>query len=339
MKALVFKGKRQLTWCDWNDPVPGPGEALIAVRAVGICGSDIHGFTGESGRRIPPMIMGHEAAGEIIKLGPGVSTDWLGVKAVINPILNCGECQQCQLGYTHRCLKRRFIGGNIDGAMAERIAIPVKNLHFLPEGLGYKKATLTEPYAVGLHAANIAGDLKGKTVLVVGCGPIGLLTLVAAKGAGAKLALATDIQAYRRVLAEQFGAEAVLDPTTDEIPRSIHEIMNLDGVDIAFDAVGIQKTFDQALNSLKQGGILVALGGWQTLKLNFSSLVTFELSLRGTFNYGNEFEQALHLLGEDVYGLEQIITHSFPLSEGAQVFDWLMQQEFGVGKVILTGED
>ena len=132
MKALVYHGPYEMRWEDWPEPEPGPGEAVVAVRAVGICGSDLHGYTGESGRRTPPMVMGHEATGEVIALGPGVPENRLGMRVVMQPILACGTCDECRAGYANCCRKRRFLRGNTHGAMAQRVVVPVGNLVPLP---------------------------------------------------------------------------------------------------------------------------------------------------------------------------------------------------------------
>lgn len=178
MKALVFQKPYRLTWEERPEPMAGPGEAVVETRAVGICGSDLHGYTGESTRRTPGNPMGHEAAGQVVALGPDVPAGWLGRRVALFPLLACGQCDQCLAGRIQRCRKRRFLGNNVVGAMAERLALPLENLHPLPGTMSWIQGALTEPLAVAIHAVRLAGDLAGRTVLIAGGGPIGLFTLM-----------------------------------------------------------------------------------------------------------------------------------------------------------------
>lgn len=340
MKALVFHGPHQLHWEEWPLPVPAAGEAVLAVRAIGICGSDVHGFTGESARRIPPMVMGHEAVGEVVELGPEVPRDWLGQRAILQPFVWCGQCDMCRGGRINLCRNRRFFGATINGAMAERLVVPVSNLVPLPETLSFVHGALTEPLSVALHAVHQAGDLQGAAVLIAGCGPIGLLTLLAAQRAGAGCVVMTDVIPARLVAARDLGAQAAVDPRNDAWRTHAAEVTgSANGeFDIAFDAVGITATFEQAIQSVRPGGTVVAIGGWQTVSVNLGPMVAREVTVRGTFNFTPpEFDTACQVLaGEAAARLNRIVTTQAPLADGADIFKRLADSPSEHIKVVLT---
>jgi len=326
-----------MRWEDWPDPQPGPGEVLIAVCAVGICGSDLHGYTGESGHRQPLMVMGHEATGEVIALGADVAEDVLGMRVVMRPILACGTCDQCRAGHLNRCRNRRFLGVTVDGAMAERVVLPLDNVLPLPDGVSFVDGALTEPLAVALHAAHQAGNLSGCSVLIAGSGPIGLLILAAAQEAGAGPIVMTDIIPKRRATAIAMGADAALDPTMEGWQRKLADIITVPEVDVAFDAVGIPATFNQALGTVRPGGTVVAIGGWRAVRLDLNQVVTREVRIQGTFNFSSEeFDVARRWLGEGRVEASALITDIRPLAEGAAVFARLVRGRGNTIKVVLT---
>lgn len=339
MKALVYHGPREMRWEDWTEQVPGPGELVVSIQAVGICGSDLHGYTGESGRRVPPMIMGHEATGIVTALSEGVSNTWLNTRVIIQPLVTCGSCDRCQERQFNLCRNRRFIGGSINGAMAERITLPEANVIRLPESLDFAAGTLTEPLAVALHATRQAGDLSGRSVLIAGCGPIGLLTLIAAREAGARAVVMTDIIPRRLEAARALGAAAALVPTDPGWRTALGAAVDnpRNEVDVAFDAVGISATFEQAQTALCPGGLLIAIGGWRTIDFNLAALVTREITVRGTFNFTpDEFAQAAHLVAEDTFNMRCLISDVYPLNNGAAVFSKLADNQANSLKVILS---
>ncbi len=337
MKALVYLGPNRLEWRDWQEPVLGANDALVAVRAVGICGSDLHGYTGESGRRTPPIVMGHEFTGQVLAVGRNASQEWVGKRVAVQPIIFCGTCDQCCAGHRNRCRQRRFIGGNVNGAMAERVVVPTANLFPLPDQIGFTHGTLIEPLAVAWHAAHVAGDLRGKSVLICGSGPIGLLTLIATKRAGARSVVLTEPLATRRALALKLGADAALDPGNSTWRAQLTQAINADEVDVAFDAVGIEATFWQGVESVRPGGIVVALGGWKTIPVDMARLVGREIQIRGTFNFTpEEFANVLCWLKQRCFDFTLLVTDEYSLAEGAQVFARLIHHPADSIKVVLT---
>lgn len=340
MKALVFHGPRQLRWEDWPLPAPAASDVVVAVRAVGICGSDVHGFTGESTRRIPPMVMGHEATGEVVEVGAEVSPEWLGRRVILQPFLWCGTCDTCRSGRINLCRNRHFLGATIGGAMAERLVMPVRNLVPLPGALSLVHGTLAEPLSVALHAVAQVGDMAGKSVLIAGSGPIGLLTLLAAKRAGAACVAITDPITGRREAALALGADVAVDPRAEGWRDQLAGATGLANgeFDAAFDAVGITATLQQAIQALRPGGMVVALGGWQTVSVNLAPLVAREITVRGTFNFTPaEFDEACQMLaGEAEAHLDRMVTATYPMRDGAEVFARLVENQAEYIKVVLT---
>jgi L-iditol 2-dehydrogenase len=339
MKALVYHGSQQMRWEEWADPVPGPGEVLVRVRAVGICGSDLRGYTGESSHRVPPMVMGHEAAGEAIALGMDVTEEVLGVRVAMRPDLVCGTCEACNTGRVNHCSTRQLIGVHVQGAMAEYVVLPVGNLLPIPEGVSFVHATLVEPLAVGIHAVLRSGEIGGRSVLIAGSGPIGLLTLVAARQLGARVVVVTDVIQRRLEVAAMLGADAALDPAKPDWEDQLVETVGSESVDIAFDAVGIPATLGQCMQMIKESGVVVAIGGWRSIALQMNQLVRKEIELRGTFNYTvDEFEQACQWLVECCFDPDLLVTHTHPLREGADTFSYMTKNSAEGIKFVLTQE-
>jgi 2-desacetyl-2-hydroxyethyl bacteriochlorophyllide A dehydrogenase len=337
MKALVFQKPYRLDWQEMPEPKAGPGEAVVETRAVGICGSDLHGYTGESSRRTPGNPMGHEATGQVVALGAGVPGEWMGKRVALFPLLACGKCDQCLDGSHHRCRNRRFLGNNVMGAMVEKLSLPVKNLYPLPEALSYVNGALTEPLAVAIHALRLAGNLSGRTVLIAGGGPIGLLTLMAARAQGAKAIALTVRTPARRELALVLGAAAAVDPNQAAWRREIQRGLGTAEADIAFDAAGIQPTFDQCMESIVPGGLIVEIGSWSTLRLNLQRLAQREISVKGSFNYTEEeFGEAASWLAAGRVDPAPLVTEIRPLAEGAAAFEALARDPSRYLRIILA---
>ena len=339
MKALVYSGIKQIRWEDWPDPEPGPGQVLVRVGAVGICGSDLRGYIIGSSHRVPPMVMGHEAAGEVIALGAGVPQKFLGMRAVMRPDLVCGFCEACRAGRVNHCRSRQLIGVNVQGAMAQYVVLPAGNLLPLPAEISFEHGTLVEPLAVGLHAVNRAGDVHGCSVLIAGSGPIGLLTLVASRLFGSSVIVTTDVISNRLRVATALGATAALNPTQPGWEDQLAEKIGAETVDIAFDAVGIPATLEQCLQAVKPGGVVVAIGGWRSIELQMNQLVRKEIDLRGTFNYtDDEFEKACQWLVDGCFDPGLLVTHTGAMSEGADTFAYMAENYAEGIKFVLTQE-
>ena len=228
MKSLLLKEYLQLEIADFPQPQAGPGEVLIRVAACGICGSDVHGYDGTSGRRIPPIVMGHEAAGLVAAVGAGVRRFKPGDRVTFDSTVYCGECVFCRRGEVNLCDRREVIGVSCGeyrrhGAFAEYMAVPERILYPLPESMSFPEAAMLEAVSVALHAVRVTGDIKGQTALVIGAGMIGLLTMQAARAAGAGRVLIADIDATRLNLARSLGVDEALHLSGADLTQEILE--------------------------------------------------------------------------------------------------------------------
>jgi threonine dehydrogenase-like Zn-dependent dehydrogenase len=335
MHALVFEAARRIVWREWPRPSQlEPGWALVRTRAVGICGSDIHGYLGEGGRRLPPLIMGHEAVGTVVALGKTAKQLQVGNRVCLQPVFACGDCDRCLAGLPQCCVRREFFGGTRHGAMCEFFPAPARCLIPAPGTLDDSEVTLAEPAAVAWRAAQRAGELTGRNVLVCGSGTIGLLTQICARHFGARRVVATDIDLLNRKAALALGADEAVDAASDDAEARVRGRF-----DVAFDAVGITPSFTQALRAAKPGGAVVAIAGWSSVDMPLSLVVTKELRLVGTYNYTpGEFASALDWLARRPFDFSRFLTHRFPLRGGARAFADIASREIKPIKAILVAD-
>ncbi|HEY5437067.1 MAG TPA: alcohol dehydrogenase catalytic domain-containing protein [Candidatus Limnocylindrales bacterium] len=298
MKALVFTGPSRVEVQDVDEPVAGEDEVVVDVRAVGICGSELHGVR-RPGFRVPPLVMGHEFA--------GTTSD--GVDVIVNPILSCGTCDLCALGLTQVCSQRRIIGIHRPGAFAERVAVPRAALHRRPDGVSWKAAAVVEPAATAVHAWGLGSAGPGARVGIIGAGTIGLACLIVALGRGAGSVEIADRSAIRLAAAERLGAAR----TGDELTGTY---------DVVFDAVGSAATHRQSLARVRSAGTAVWLGLAEDAS-DFDSLdlIRAEKRVVGSFAYTDEEFAATTQLVRD-WDLDW--TATFPLADGAEIFTALM---------------
>jgi L-iditol 2-dehydrogenase len=341
MKALVLKQYRQFACEDVPAPEPGPDEVLVAVKACGICGSDVHGMDGSTGRRRPPIIMGHEAAGLILRVGSRVTGWAAGDRVTFDSTIYCGHCAFCRRGLINLCDHRRVLGVSCedyrqDGAFAELVAVPQHILYRLPEGLAFEHAALVEPFAIALHAIRRAPPTLNDTVVVVGAGMIGLALVQALSRAGCGRLVVVDIAGDRLALAVNFGATDVINSSTEDAPAAILRLTHGLGADLAFEAVGVAATVDFSLRCLRKGGAATLIGN-VTPKTEFplQTAVTRELTIHGSCASQGEYPACLDMLARDVLHAAPLISASAPLAEGAAWFDRLYRKEPGMLKVVL----
>lgn len=339
MKALVYHGPEDLRLEDIENVRPGKGEVLIKVKAVGICGSDVHGFLGITGRRIPPMVMGHEFAGVVQELGEGVTTSKVGDRVAPYPVFFCDECELCKQGRHHMCLNKKSLGVlECNGAMAEYVVVPAKFLFKLADNVSYNVGSMMEPLAVAYRGVNTAGDLSGKNVLVVGAGTIGLLALANVKMRNPKKVFVSDLSDSRLSVAKEMGADFVINPSRDNMDEIIKAETGGYGVDVALEAVGATPTVQQAMAALKIAGTAVWIGNSaKMVTVNMQEIVTRELKVFGTFIYTmKEFSAVVDLLNNGKLNVEPIISLTAPLEKGVELFVKLAKNPGPLIKVILT---
>ncbi len=337
MKALVWVAPSRIDLHEVDKPVPERDEVLIKVRAAGICGSEVEGFLGKSDKRIPPLIMGHEFAGDVEQSGAGEGDSLNGKRMVVEPYLTCGECEECLQGRDNLCPSRQLIGVHRPGGFAEYVAVPRKAVYELPETLDYVGGTIVEPLAVSvrLFHQNQRGLLKW--VAVFGAGAQGLLALQVARTFGANTII-SDINPSRLESAKVLGASAVIHAKEENPVQKIHEITKERGVDLAIDAAGLSITRQQALASLKQGGtaVCVGLGADEAMTtLNFLDVVNKELRVVGAYAYSTwEFLQAMDLLAREKISRAGWV-EEIPLEEGPKAFNELAGGEARMAKFVL----
>ena len=338
MKALVYTAPGVLQLQERPVPEPGPGDVRIQVRANGICGSDVQGYLGKTGRRIPPLVMGHEFSGQVDAVGARASRFKPGDRVIAYPALTCGRCPDCQSGLQHRCRYKTFLGAmSQDGSMAEFICLPEQLLLPLPAPVSYEVGALTEPLAVAWRAGCQAGDLAGKTVLIVGAGTIGLLALQAVRLKNPSLVLVSEISPARSELARRLGADDVVNPDQTSLPAWLAGHGADAGIDVSIEAVGLSRTAAQALDALKPGGTSVWIGNHQRqIECDMQRIVTRELTIRGTYIYSPaQFAQALGLLADGKIQTDPLISDRLCLAEGPEAFRFLASDPENHLKVML----
>ncbi len=329
---------------DFPRPEPGPGEVLIRVAACGICGSDVHGYDGTSGRRIPPIVMGHEAAGVVAATGAGVSSFKPGDRVTFDSTVYCGECAFCKRGEVNLCDRREVIGVSCGdyrrhGAFAEYIAVPERILYHLPEAMSFPEAAMLEAVSVALHAVHVTGDVKGQTVLVIGAGMIGLLTMQAARAAGAARVMIADIDATRLNLARSLGDDGTFNLSGAELTQEILQQTGGLGTDVVLEAVGRNETIAAAIDSVRKGGTVTLIGNiTPKVELPLQKVVSRQIRLQGSAASAGEYPEAIDLVASGMIKVKPLITAVAPLEDGPQWFKRLYAHEPNLMKIVLTAD-
>lgn len=329
MKALVYLGKEALDYRDFPEPVAGPGEAVVRVDSCGICGSDMHGYHGHDPRRVPPMVMGHEAAG-VVETGA-----LAGRRVAVNPFLFCGRCVNCQAGAQHLCLNQRNIGlPPHAGAFADRVVVPEKNLVEIPDSMAMETAALAEPLAVSYHAVQLAARLMRRPLpaartVVLGGGAIGLGTALALAISGAgSIAIAEPHPGRRDAAARAHPAFHAYDPAAEEPAAQ--------SVDVVFDAVGARGTREAAFRMASRGAVVIHLGLLPGSEgVDVRRLTLGEIIFAGSYCYSMpDFRETVALLASGRFG-DLGWTEQRPMRDGAQAFHDLDSGRTASAKIIL----
>jgi len=341
MKALILKEYGRFAVEDVPEPELRPDAVLVAVQACGICGSDVHGMDGSTGRRQPPIIMGHEAAGVIAKVGGAVEGWQPGERVTFDSTIYCGVCDFCRNGQVNLCDNRRVLGVSCgdyrqNGAFAEYVALPPRILYRLADSLSFEHAAMAEPLSIAFHAVRRSGVKKGDRAVVVGAGLIGLLIVQALRLEGCAQIAAVDIAPAKLALARQFGATAVIDSAKPGALRDILDLTEGRGSDAVFEAVGIAPTVDLAMRSARKGGSVTLVGNVAP-KVDFplQICVTREITVYGSCASSGDYPACLEALGGGTVDVAPLISAVAPLEEGPQWFERLYQREAGLFKVML----
>ena len=339
MKALVLRDFGQMVVDELPDPTAGPGEVLVAVVATGICGSDLHGYTGENGRRVPGQVMGHESVGRVAALGPGTEDTGLAVGDVVtfNPVVVPESAVEEYAGREQMCPDKYVIGvaPQVVASFAQLLAVPRRNVVALPADMPIEHGALVEPLAVAVHAVRRAGVQPGQAVFVAGAGPIGQSVVLALLMAGVERIAVSDVAAGRRALVEQLGARS-LDPAAGPTPDQVRAA--LDGpADVSIDAVGIDRTVQDCLLSTRLGGSVCLVGmGAPQLSLDAYRISVDEHTLVGSFTYSSvDFADAAAWVGGAASQAAALISRSVPLAQGPDAFAALARHDGTPGKVLV----
>jgi L-iditol 2-dehydrogenase len=341
MNALLLTEYKKLEMVDFPVPEIGPGEVLVRVRACGICGSDVHGYDGSSGRRHPPLIMGHEAAGEVAKVGPGVTDLVIGDRVTFDSTVYCGQCQFCVRGDVNLCDDRQVVGVapkefKRHGAFAEFVSVPRRIMYKLPDSFPYEQAALIEAVSIGVHAVSITPVKLGDVAVIVGAGMIGSVTLQAAKAAGASRIIAVDIEDSKLDRALSIGATDVFNPNKTNVPDAVRALTGGRGADVAFECVGYTDPVATAIYSVRKGGMVTLVGNLsQNIELPLQYVVTRQIRLQGSCASNGEYPQCIDLMARGIIKVMPLISAIVPLSEGASWFTRLYANEPNLGKVVL----
>ena len=349
MKALVLNQYKQLDFQEMPVPKPAPNEVLIRVQAVGICGSDVHGMDGSSGRRVPPIIMGHEASGIIAEVGNDVR-DWAtGDRVTFDSTVYALDDWYSRRGMYNLSDGREVVGVSTGpasadrpgfrrhGAFAEFVTVPQHILYRVPDNVTFTQAAMVEPVAVALHAVSLTPIQINDSAVVVGAGMIGLFVVQALKLAGCSPIIAIDLDEDRLTLARSLGATHTLNARTDtDVPAQVRELTHGRGADVAFEVVGANATINTAISCVRKGATITLVGNLTpTVEIPMQKIVTEQLRLQGSCAINGEYEASLALISSGQIDVGAILSAEVPLSEGAAWFDRLYNHEKGLMKVVL----
>lgn len=342
MKALVLEEYMKLTYRDVPVPIPQEGEVLIRIRAAGICGSDIHGMDGSTGRRIPPLIMGHEGAGVIEEAGAGVKEWKAGDRVTFDSTVYREDDWYTIRGMYNLSDGRKILGVStpdfkMDGAFAEFVCVPQHILHRIPDRVSFVQAAMTEPVAVALHAINLNEISPGDSAVVVGAGMIGLFLIQLLKEKGMTMIIAVDTDQERNGMALELGATHAFNPSRSDVQQEVRMLTGERGADLGFEVVGTAQALETAISSVRRGATVTLVGNvTPRVDIPLQVVVGGQLRLQGSSAICGEYPEVLELMSEGRIDTAALLSAEVPLSEGADWFERLYKKEKGLIKVVLV---
>jgi len=342
MKALVLTAYNEFRVQEFPDPEVGRRDVLVRVEACGICGSDVHGMDGSTGRRRPPIVMGHEAAGVIVQVGPEVTAHHVGDRVTFDSTIYNPDSFFSRRGQINLCDDRRVLGVSCEeyrqhGAFAELVAVPQHILYGLPKSMTFQQAALVEPVSIAVHAQRLTPIEDGDTALVVGAGLIGLTMIQVLTNTPAKQIIAIDLDDAKLALAREFGATDTLNSRNlGDLAAAIRARTGGRGADVAFEAVGIETTVRAAVAGVRKGGTVTLIGNLSPdVSLPLQALVTRQIRLQGSCASSGEYPECLELISSGRVDVDRFISAEAPLEQGHAWFDRLYRKEPGLMKVLL----
>jgi L-iditol 2-dehydrogenase len=341
MKALVLTAYKEFEVQDFPEPTVGPSDVLIRVKACGICGSDVHGMDGSTGRRRPPIVMGHEAAGVIEQVGAEVRDYQVGERVTFDSTIYNPESFFSRRGLINLCDDRRVLGVSCEdyrqhGAFAELVAVPQHILYALPPKMTYEQAAMVEPVSIAVHARHLTPIEPGDTALVFGAGLIGLMTVQVLKQTPAKQIIAVDIDDGKLAVAREMGAAHTINSKSTDVAAAVKALTDGRGADVVMEAVGIEATVRAAVAAVRKGGTVTLIGNLaRDVSLPLQQVVTRQIRLQGSCASSGEYPECLELIASGKVNVDRFISAEAPLEEGARWFERLYRQEPGLMKVLL----
>lgn len=342
MKALLLSEYSHLEIAELPQPEIADDELLVRVAACGICGSDVHGYDGSSGRRIPPIVMGHEAAGTVAAAGKSTAGYRPGDRVTFDSTVYCGTCEFCRRGEVNLCDNRQVIGVSCGdyrrhGAFAEYVVVPARIAYHLPDAFEFSEAAMLEAVSVALHAVRVSDVRQGDTALVIGAGMIGLLTLQAARAGGCGRVYIADVDATRLELAKKLGADAALHCSGAELLNEVLKLTAGRGVDISYEAVGRNETVSAAIEATRKGGTVTLIGNIQPqVNIALQKVVSRQLRLQGSCASSGEYPQAIEMISDGRIQVKPLITAVASLEDGPRWFERLHAGEPNLMKIVLS---
>lgn len=341
MKALLLEEYKQLQFTDMPKPGIGPNDLLVRVAACGICGSDVHGFDGSTGRRIPPLVMGHEAAGTVEETGANVTSFKKGDRVTFDSTVSCGECSFCRRGDLNLCDRRQVLGVSCGeyrrhGAFAEYVAVPHHIAYHLPDNLPFEHAALIEAVSVAVHAVNITPIRMGDTAVVVGSGMIGLLVIQALRVAGCTRVIAIDVDDIKLQRAKELGAEATFNSKQVDSAAAVQSLTGGRGADVVIECVGATAPITTAVAAVRKGGSVTLVGNVSPkVEIPLQAVVSRQIKLIGSCASNGEYPECIDLISRGLIRVDALISATAPLEEGPGWFERLYAHEPNLMKVVL----
>jgi len=324
MKAALLTAPYQIGLQEVEKPRLGSYDVLIKVQCVGICGSDLHTYRGTHPFRKPPVILGHEMAGEVVEVAEDVSLFKKGDRVCVEPQTYCHHCPSCYQGNYNLCMNKRILGTTPwPGAFAEYVVIPEDKVYLLPDGLSFEEGAMVEPLAVGIRAAQMAQPRIGDTVLIMGSGTIGLATLVSLKEAGVTRTIATDVEDFNLAKAKELGAWTAVNVGRESLEEKVKEWTRGEGVDAAVIAVGVPSLIDESLGLVRKKGRVVLIAIFDDkATIDAFKIVSTEAEVVGSWVYtGREFQAAIDLMSQGRIQTGSFITHRWPIERVGEALE------------------
>ena len=338
MRQAVMTEPGHIEFNDVPELVPKAGEILLRVKKIGVCGTDIHVWHGKHPFTPYPVVQGHEFSAIVESVGEGVTKVKPGMKATAAPQQVCGVCNSCRRGDYHICDELKVRGFQAPGCAQDLYIVPEERIVLFPDNLSHEQGALIEPAAVAAHSTNRVKSLKGKNVVVLGAGTIGNLVAQAAKCRGAKKVLITDLSEFRLAKALDVGIDAACNVAKENFAEKVKEVFGTEGFDVAFEAVGVEASLDDAVQNIQKGGDIVVLGVFgERPRVDMSVVGDRELSLIGTLMYQQkDYQQAVEWIADGSMITESLVTRQFKFEEYEKAYDYIEEKGDKTLKVLIA---